>query len=242
MESHFFTHPNQSLGELLVSFFHYFGNEFDYCSKGISVRNGPLLFSKKERGWLNSNRPFLLSLEDPTNSNNDVGKKSFEIRSIVQAFREAYEDLTGQSVIYHQLLHSHYNHNHKNKNKDNHTPNYKKDSCIVSLLARIISSDPHLHIPRYRLEKTKRKQKKKAIGADPRPEFQGRKEKNLRSRANSIKKYNATTVHSNTSKKIENKKRKRRKDNREWRKQNKKEWRKEKRQKTEFHEESILFH
>lgn len=61
-------HP--SLGSLLINFFCYFGIEFPYTTKGISVRNEGSLFTKEERGWLDSNQPHMLSIEDPNNPEN----------------------------------------------------------------------------------------------------------------------------------------------------------------------------
>lgn len=59
-----------SFGDLLISFFLYYGVEFPYYSKGISIEGEGKLFSKEERGWLDMNQPHMLSIEDPNNSSN----------------------------------------------------------------------------------------------------------------------------------------------------------------------------
>ena len=39
------------LGKLLLDFFYYYGNEFNYEEVGISIRKGGFLFRKRDRGW-----------------------------------------------------------------------------------------------------------------------------------------------------------------------------------------------
>jgi len=82
------------LGLLLRGFFHYYGFEFDYENNGISVINGGSLFLKKERGWFIPDKPYLMSIEDPCDATNDVGKLAFNIPTVAMLFRQAYEQLS----------------------------------------------------------------------------------------------------------------------------------------------------
>lgn len=58
--------PEKNLGVLVMEFFELYGCYFNYEEVGISIRNGGSYFSKNERGWYDSSRGLLLSIEDPT--------------------------------------------------------------------------------------------------------------------------------------------------------------------------------
>ena len=60
--------PSENLGVLMMEFFELYGYYFNYHEVGISLRGGGSYFSKTRRGWQDSVRPYLLSIEDP----NDV--------------------------------------------------------------------------------------------------------------------------------------------------------------------------
>lgn len=57
--------PEKNLGVLVMEFFELYGCYFNYEEVGISIRNGGSYFSKKQRGWHDSWRGVLLSIEDP---------------------------------------------------------------------------------------------------------------------------------------------------------------------------------
>lgn len=94
------------LGALLVSFLRFYGVELDYERHGVALRRdddddaaaatgtGPTLFAKRERGWLDADKPYLLALEDPSDPDNDVGRGAFRILAVRQLFRDAYDQLT----------------------------------------------------------------------------------------------------------------------------------------------------
>lgn len=63
-----------STGEILVNFFMYYGMEFPYYTKGLSIEGNGKLFVKEERGWLDVNQPHMLSIEDPNNHENVSGE------------------------------------------------------------------------------------------------------------------------------------------------------------------------
>eukprot|EP01126_Amoeba_proteus_P005989 TRINITY_DN1206_c0_g1_i4.p1 TRINITY_DN1206_c0_g1~~TRINITY_DN1206_c0_g1_i4.p1 ORF type:complete len:451 (-),score=106.43 TRINITY_DN1206_c0_g1_i4:96-1448(-) len=83
--------PN--LGILLLDFLKFYGEEFNFFTTGISVRDGGHYFPKHDRGWLDINEMFLLALEDPNDPENDVGKSTFMIEAIQRQF-----------VAFHRLL------------------------------------------------------------------------------------------------------------------------------------------
>eukprot|EP01126_Amoeba_proteus_P023116 TRINITY_DN2326_c0_g1_i6.p1 TRINITY_DN2326_c0_g1~~TRINITY_DN2326_c0_g1_i6.p1 ORF type:complete len:278 (-),score=55.03 TRINITY_DN2326_c0_g1_i6:121-954(-) len=89
--------PN--LGILLRDFLKFFGRDFNYCTTGISVRKGGCYFSKVDRGWFDANRMYLLAIEDPNDTENDVGKNSFQIRLVRRCFQDFYAHLCYDSSL-----------------------------------------------------------------------------------------------------------------------------------------------
>ena len=81
---------DEDLGPLLVEFFRLYGTLFNYCTTGISVRNGGSYFSKILRRWFEPEKPYMLSIEDPEDTENDVTKQAFDIMTIRSLFAEAY--------------------------------------------------------------------------------------------------------------------------------------------------------
>ena len=57
--------PEENLGTLLLEFFELYGRNFNYDAIGISIRGGGSYFLKRSRGWMKSDRPFMLCIEDP---------------------------------------------------------------------------------------------------------------------------------------------------------------------------------
>jgi non-canonical poly(A) RNA polymerase PAPD5/7 len=57
--------PEKNLGVLVMEFFELYGCHFNYDEVGISIRDGGTYFSKRLRGWYDSNRRDCLSVEDP---------------------------------------------------------------------------------------------------------------------------------------------------------------------------------
>ncbi|KAG8813633.1 hypothetical protein FRB91_000860 [Serendipita sp. 411] len=58
--------PSENLGVLVVEFFELYGFFFNYNGVGVSINNGGSYFLKKQRGWLDLAKPWLLSIIDPT--------------------------------------------------------------------------------------------------------------------------------------------------------------------------------
>jgi len=52
-----------------------------------------MIYNKLSRGWFDFLQPDLLSLEDPHDFENDVGRSSFDIELVKKAFADAFEEL-----------------------------------------------------------------------------------------------------------------------------------------------------
>lgn len=86
----------RNLGTLLLEFFELYGRSFNYDTVGISLRRGGSYFSKRERGWTKragNPTPFLLSIEDPQNPDNDISAGSYGLPKVKITFGGAYDML-----------------------------------------------------------------------------------------------------------------------------------------------------
>eukprot|EP00915_Cephaloidophora_sp_WS-2016_P003903 GHVH01005278.1.p1 GENE.GHVH01005278.1~~GHVH01005278.1.p1 ORF type:complete len:593 (-),score=106.21 GHVH01005278.1:388-2166(-) len=82
-----------TLGHLLFDFFQFYGHDHIYPTMGISVRNGGELYLKKSRNFFQSERPYLLSMQSPLDPSVDVGRNSYNIPIIRDAFKKTYARL-----------------------------------------------------------------------------------------------------------------------------------------------------
>ena len=96
--------PEQCLGVLLVDFFDFYGNILNYHEVGISCRGGGSFYRKRQLGFYSSDRPYLLSIEDPGDVKSDVGKNSFSIIKVKNAFQFAHTILMSPSDDPHREL------------------------------------------------------------------------------------------------------------------------------------------
>jgi len=87
------TDSDVNLGCLLLSFLDLYGKNFNYCNVGFSVRSGGHYYNKSERGWYNADRPYLLSIENPLDTEHDVGANSWGISRVRKAFAFGYQQL-----------------------------------------------------------------------------------------------------------------------------------------------------
>lgn len=79
------THPSREgggaleacLGTLLLDFFLLYGRLLRNEEVGASCRAGALYFAKRSKGWWQPERPFMLAVEDPQDTENDLGRNSF---------------------------------------------------------------------------------------------------------------------------------------------------------------------
>lgn len=97
-----FVRPHENLGVMLLEFFELYGKNFNYEVVGISLLDGGFYYSKAERGWLQEQRPHLLSIEDPQNPEADIAKASFAFGSVRQAFDHAHNVLVAAIAEYSQ--------------------------------------------------------------------------------------------------------------------------------------------
>jgi len=88
---------NCNLGILLISFFHYYGYEFNYATTAVIVKGlGELIHKKRDADFLDLRRPYLLAIENPQLRGVDVGWNSYYIMKVRVAFTFAYKELTFQ--------------------------------------------------------------------------------------------------------------------------------------------------
>lgn len=65
------------LGTLLIDFFMHYGRLLNTQTVGVSCLRGGGFFLKRFRGLDQPDRPYLLCIEDPQDTSNDLGKNSF---------------------------------------------------------------------------------------------------------------------------------------------------------------------
>ncbi|KAH9813856.1 hypothetical protein DFH28DRAFT_1096076 [Melampsora americana] len=92
--------PNKNLGVLLLEFFELYGKHYNFDETGISVRQGGSYFSKIKRGWQRERQPYLLSIEDPADSTNDISGGSHNILGVRSVFSGAFDLLC--ATLYHR--------------------------------------------------------------------------------------------------------------------------------------------
>ncbi|CAA20372.1 poly(A) polymerase Cid12 [Schizosaccharomyces pombe] len=82
----------QPIRALLQKFFYFWGVEWTYELFVLRPLTGQIV-PKLQKGWLNEVQPNLLSIEDPIDRNNDIGKQSFQISMIKAAFVASANEL-----------------------------------------------------------------------------------------------------------------------------------------------------
>jgi len=91
--------PSENLGVLLIEFFQLYGHRFMYDECGISVRAGGFYFNKSLRGWQNVSQPYLLCIEDPQDTANDVSRGSYGIMKVKKTLAGAFEVLSSTMCV-----------------------------------------------------------------------------------------------------------------------------------------------
>ncbi len=92
------------LGTLLIDFFELYGHTLDTFEVGISCRQGGFFYNKRDFGFWSVDRPWLLSIEDPLDNDSDIGKNSFNIQKVKQAFQFAHTLLTAPETEFGELF------------------------------------------------------------------------------------------------------------------------------------------
>eukprot|EP00741_Cyanophora_paradoxa_P003034 tig00000663_g2946.t1 len=82
------------LGTLLADFFLLYGRSFNYQTTGISIRDGGSYMPRSERAIPEDGRPVYFWCEDPTNTENDLGRGAFGLAQVRRAFEHAHRTLT----------------------------------------------------------------------------------------------------------------------------------------------------
>ncbi|KAJ1863875.1 hypothetical protein LPJ57_006217, partial [Coemansia sp. RSA 486] len=83
-------------------FFELYGKRFNYDRVCISVREKGQYLDKRSVGFINYQQPFLLSIEDPCDTTNDVTRGTYGITRIRQTFSGAYDLISNSIFAYHQ--------------------------------------------------------------------------------------------------------------------------------------------
>ncbi|KAF5358558.1 hypothetical protein D9756_001196 [Leucocoprinus leucothites] len=91
--------PEKNLGVLVMEFFELYGCHFNYDEVGISVRDGGTYFSKRIRGWYDTNRWGCLSIEDPVDPSNDISSGSFGFPKVRTTLAGAHQILTSTAYL-----------------------------------------------------------------------------------------------------------------------------------------------
>ena len=79
------------LGELLMEFLKFYGEEFDYERNAIEIAPTPSYSTKPYCYSLTQS--YLLSIYDPANTSIDMGSKAYGIKHIQESFKSAYQRL-----------------------------------------------------------------------------------------------------------------------------------------------------
>ncbi|KAJ2393758.1 hypothetical protein GGI23_004972 [Coemansia sp. RSA 2559] len=92
----------KNLGILLIEFFELYGKRFNYDNVCISVLENGRYLDKRRKGFFNMAQSYLLSIEDPCDTSNDVSKGTYGILRIKQTFGGAYDLINNAIFAYHQ--------------------------------------------------------------------------------------------------------------------------------------------
>lgn len=88
-----------NLGNRLLQFFYYYGMLLNYDKLVLRMRNDGGYVEKIEKGWLEKDREFYLSVENPIDPSLDVGKSSYNIKVAVN--REINRSVSAPFVLMH---------------------------------------------------------------------------------------------------------------------------------------------
>ena len=90
--------PLENLGCLLIEFFELYGYNFGYDDVAIAFTSQmePIYINKNSNPELIGRNPFLLAIQDPHDSSNNISRGSFNLRDIKRAFGGAFELLVNR--------------------------------------------------------------------------------------------------------------------------------------------------
>ncbi|ODQ64084.1 Nucleotidyltransferase, partial [Nadsonia fulvescens var. elongata DSM 6958] len=86
--------PSENLGVLLIEFFELYGKHFNYDMVALRMKEGCGYFSKRTNPEMQGKNSFILAIEDPNDSSNNISRGTYNIRFLKKAFAGAYGLLT----------------------------------------------------------------------------------------------------------------------------------------------------
>ncbi|GAA6048821.1 hypothetical protein JCM3770_003638 [Rhodotorula araucariae] len=96
--------PNRNLGLLFIEFLELYGKHFNYDQAGITLRGRGGYFNKHDKGWYRPGQPYLLSIEDPNDPQNDVSGGSHAILRVRQTLAGGFDVLSASLCARESLL------------------------------------------------------------------------------------------------------------------------------------------
>ncbi|GMG40309.1 unnamed protein product [Ambrosiozyma monospora] len=90
--------PMDNLGVLLIEFFELYGYNFGYDEVALAFKeNGdPMYVSKRGNPDLMGRNPFLLAIQDPHDSSNNISRGTFNLRDVKRSFGGAFQLLVNK--------------------------------------------------------------------------------------------------------------------------------------------------
>ncbi|GAA6012314.1 hypothetical protein JCM10207_002800 [Rhodosporidiobolus poonsookiae] len=96
--------PNRNLGLLFLELLELYGKHFNFDEAGITLRGRGGYFNKHDKGWYRPQQPYLLSIEDPNDPQNDVSGGSHAIIRVRQTLAGGFDTLSATLLQRHSLL------------------------------------------------------------------------------------------------------------------------------------------
>ncbi|KAL3503219.1 hypothetical protein ACH5RR_037668 [Cinchona calisaya] len=91
--------PEHNLGVLLVHFFDMYGRKLNTADVGVSCNGKGTFYLKSKKGFSTKGKPFVISIQDPQDPENDIGKSSFNYFQVRSAFAMAFTTVTNAKAI-----------------------------------------------------------------------------------------------------------------------------------------------
>ncbi|GAA5961950.1 hypothetical protein JCM8115_001624 [Rhodotorula mucilaginosa] len=132
--------PNRNIGLLFVEFLELYGKHFNYDQAGITLKGRGGYFNKHDKGWYRPQQPYLLSIEDPNDPQNDVSGGSHAILRVRQTFAGGFDTLTSWLIVRESILASAANPSlvplsaHALPNADSDPPNRESQSLLGGII------------------------------------------------------------------------------------------------------------
>ncbi|KJA16744.1 hypothetical protein HYPSUDRAFT_47003 [Hypholoma sublateritium FD-334 SS-4] len=96
--------PPTDFGEILLRFFQFYGCQFDYYTRAISIEPHPAYVEKIIPYSRYVTQRYLLAISDPADNYVDMGSKAYGIKNVQESFKEAYSILSKAKRQYGRLV------------------------------------------------------------------------------------------------------------------------------------------